>query len=83
MISLKSSRFKRLKILLNAVGCPAHVECGVLASFLVTFSNILQNMYIPVGAVDSVLRSCLHVRAIYSQEAISLQKFASAIGYTK
>jgi len=30
----------------------------VMVSFLATFYNILQNMYMPVGAVESFLRSC-------------------------
>jgi len=58
MMSLKCLRVKTLKILLNSVGCPAHVKCGVLAYFLATFYNILQNLYMPVGAFDSFLRSC-------------------------
>ena len=44
-IMLKSSKTEILKIL-KTVECTAHVECGMLASFLTTSYSVLKSVHI-------------------------------------
>jgi hypothetical protein len=45
MMMLKILKIKTLKIL-KTVECTAHMECGVLASFLTTSSSVLKSVHI-------------------------------------
>jgi len=80
---LKILRVKTLKILLNTEVCLAHVECDVLASFLTTFYNILQNMYRSVGAVESFLHSCCMSMPVEVRKRLDIRSLHQLLENTK